>query len=412
MKVLLVSQEVPPETAWGGIGTYIGIVAPALARAGAEVHVLSVVPDQAPSVTEQPDGVTVHRTSTIRLRGPGRVARMPHTWRRLHLATSVARAVRRLDFVPDVIECPEWNAEGFVLARRRVAPLVVRSHSSAAQILPFVGPTSLDTRAAAWFEDDTMRRAGVVTGPAGQIAAEGARARIPPERLRAIPYPVVPRDRPTVAVDPERICFVGRFERRKGPDTVVRALARVRRHVSGAHLIMIGRDMSDADHPSFADHLRKLAGDLGVADAVDIRDRWVPHGEVAEAMAGSAVCVAPSRWESFGLVAGEAAALGRPVLASDIAGLQDAVVDGHTGRLLPPEDPDAWAEALAEVLLDPDLAPAMGRRGAEHIATHCHPDRVATLTLEAYAAALLESSTPAATTSTPEAATPGAPSWP
>ena len=151
---------------------------------------------------------------------------------------------------------------------------------------------------------------------------------------------------------------------------------------------MIGRDMGDAEHPSYAAHLRELAAELGVEDALDVRDRWAEPREVAEAMASATVCVAPSRWESFGLVAAEAASLGRPVVASDIPGLQDAVVNGETGRLIPPEDVAAWSAALIEILADPARAAAMGRAGASHIDTHCHPDRVAGLTMAAYDAAI------------------------
>jgi glycosyltransferase involved in cell wall biosynthesis len=388
MKVLLVSQEFPPHTSWGGIGTYAGIVAPALVRAGAEVHVLSVVRGQSRGHTRRPDGVSVHRVPLTGLRGPGRLTGMPHTWSRIHLARAVAREFRRLRLDPDVIECPEWRAEGFVLARTRPAPLVVRSHSSAAQVLPFVGARGYDLRAAAWMEDDALRRADVVTGPASQLDAEAHRAGLARERLAPIPYPVVAREARPEAPGPPTLCFVGRFERRKGPDTLVRALPAVRAAVPDVRVVMIGRDMGDADHPSFVAHLRALATRLGVTDALDLRDRWAPPEEVAAAMGAATVCVAPSRWESFGLVAGEAAALGRAVVASDIPGLRDAVVDGESGRLLPPDDVEAWAGALVELLTDPAQAAAMGRAGAAHIERQCHPDRVAELTLAAYEAAI------------------------
>lgn len=391
MRALLVSQELPPETGWGGIGTYVDTLAPALVRAGAEVHVLSVAPDQARGRTRRPDGVVVHRAPLMRLRGPGRVTGLPHTWRRLRSAVSVDREIRRLGIHFDVIECPDWNAEGFVLARTRRAPLVVRSHSSAAQVLPFVGPRRCDARLAAWMEDDAMRRADLVTGTSAQLAAEGPRAGIPDDRLRLISCPVAPPGRRGEAPHPSRICFVGRFEARKGPDTVVRALPAVRVKLPGAHLVMLGRDMHDAGHPSFVAFLRSLAAELGVAEAVEIRDRWAAREEVVAAMASSAVCVAPSRWESFGLVAAEAASLGRPVVASDIPGFHDAVIDGETGRLVPADDPGAWGEALVELLTDPPRAVAMGRAGARHVERHCHPDRVAALTLDAYEHAIARS---------------------
>src|SRR5215210_2624545 len=94
MRVLLVSQEFPPETGWGGIGTYVKLIAPALVRAGAEVHVLSVVKGQARS-RKVIDGVRVHRAPLRRPPAIGRVLRLPLTWRRVSLAAAIARELRR-----------------------------------------------------------------------------------------------------------------------------------------------------------------------------------------------------------------------------------------------------------------------------------------------------------------------------
>src|SRR5437588_1124122 len=100
----------PPETGWGGIGTYVHTISQALAAKGAEVHVLSVVPGL-PASTKQSDGVTVHRRPLPEVRRF--VHRAPEAWRRAWLATVVAWLVRRLPLRPDVVECPEWMAEGF-----------------------------------------------------------------------------------------------------------------------------------------------------------------------------------------------------------------------------------------------------------------------------------------------------------
>lgn len=393
MRVLLVSQEFPPETGWGGIGTYAGIIAPALADAGAEVHVLSVVRHQQASDRIGQHGVHVHRRPLRRPPGAGQLARLPETWDRLSLAWAVAREVRRLQAAGlyfDVMECPEWKAEGLVLSRaaRRSVPLVLRLHASAAQVYPYLGPLGPDRRLAVRLEDEAVRRADVVTGTNSQVAELNDRFRLDPDRVRAITYPVRPAPAqppapPAAAGGAPRICFAGRFEPRKGPETLLRALPLVRARVPGARLVLVGRDAVEGDSPSSSAALRALAGELGVADGLEIVERWGADA-VAEEFGRAAVCAVPSRWESFGYVAAEAMALGRAVVASDIPPLAEVVVDGETGRLVPPGDAEAWAAALSWVLEEPRRARALGEAGLARITAVCAPEVVAAQTLDAY----------------------------
>lgn len=389
MKVLLVSQEYPPETHWGGIATYLGILAPALARAGAEVHVLSVVPGQQ-RTTVTTDGVTVHRAPLVRPRGVGRLTGMSESWGRLSLAWNVARELRHIGLQPDVIEGTAWNAETLFLARRRVAPLVVHSFSSAYEILPLLGPLTIDRRFAIWLETDLLRRADVVTGTAGQLQKVAPRVGLTSDRVREITCPVAATEPSNVPPEgPPMLCFVGRFESRKGPDTLVRAWPKVVAAVPGARLHLSGHDTSDAARSSFAAHLRALAAELDVAGDVVITERWGDHAEVLAEMARATVCAMPSRWESFGYVAAEASALGRPVIASDIPALAEVVTHGETGLLVDPEDVDGWAAAIGHLLADPERADAMGRAGRARMVIERDPDLIAAQTLAIYDEAIV-----------------------
>lgn len=383
MRILLVSQEFPPETGWGGIGTYVSLIAPALARAGAEPHVLSVVRDQ-PRSDRIVDGVRIHRAPLRRLRGPGRLARMPHTWDRVSLALAVAREHRRLGIRFDVCESPEWRAEGLGLALRRTPPVVVRLHSSAAQVLPYVGLLGRDRRLAIRCEEALVRRADVVTGTRSQLASAGSA--IEAERAREITYPVARADLLPPPSGPPSVLFAGRFEARKGPEVLIRAVPELLRRVPDARVVLLGAD-TGVGEGGHAARLRAMVAELGVAGSVEIVERW-GRDAVVEHLAEATVCVVPSRWESFGYVAAEAAALGRPVVASRIPALEDVVSDGVTGRLVPPDHPTALAEALADLLSDPAQAHQIGLRGARVIAQRCDPDRIAAETLDAYELAI------------------------
>ena len=95
-------------------------------------------------------------------------------------------------------------------------------------------------------------------------------------------------------------------------------------------------------------------------------------------MAASDVIVMPSRGECFGRVTLEAMSLGRPLVASRVGGLQDAVVDGETGLLVPVGDAHALAEALASLARDPERLKRMGEAARARFESHCTITHMAT----------------------------------
>lgn len=385
MRILMVSQEMPPETGWGGIGTYAGIIAPALARAGHEVHVLSVVDGQDRSTLVR-DGITVHRAPMRRVPGMARATRLPLSVRRLSLAASVAAEARRLGEF-DVCESPEWHAEGLFLSRRRSLPLVVRLHSAASQILGFGGAGSRDQRFSARCEDALIRRADIVTGTRVLVEGVVRTLGLATERVRSILLPVAPQDPLPAPEDPNRVAFIGRFEPRKGPDVLIRAMPMLRDRIPSAHLVLRGTDTGAPRGGSYRSELSSLAADLGVSDHVEFVDDWAPKA-VADELIEAAVCAFPSRWESFGYVAAEACALGRPVVASRIPAVEDFLEDGISALLCPPEDPQALAGRLGDLLEDGDRGRTLGERGRQAVLESCEPATIAGQTIEAYKAAI------------------------
>jgi glycosyltransferase involved in cell wall biosynthesis/phosphoheptose isomerase len=155
-----------------------------------------------------------------------------------------------------------------------------------------------------------------------------------------------------------RLVAVGRLVERKGFDLAVRALALL----PDVELVVVGGPPAAAlaDDPE-ARRLGALARDLGVAD------RFVLTGQRAhEAMPAiyrsADVVLAVPWYEPFGITPLEAAACGRPLVGSAVGGLLDSVEDGVTGVLVPPRDVAALADAVRDLLDDPEGAARMGRR--------------------------------------------------
>jgi glycosyltransferase involved in cell wall biosynthesis len=110
-----------------------------------------------------------------------------------------------------------------------------------------------------------------------------------------------------------------------------------------------------------------------MAEMLGIRERvtfegWIDPAQICARMARASAVVLPSRREGLPVVAVEAAWAGRPVVAADVSGMREVVLDGRTGRLVPPGDRDALAAAIGEIIDDPDRARRMGAAGRRHAA--------------------------------------------
>jgi phosphatidylinositol alpha-1,6-mannosyltransferase len=163
------------------------------------------------------------------------------------------------------------------------------------------------------------------------------------------------------------ILTVARLVARKGQDTLIRALAAVRREVPGATLLLVGAGPDER-------RLRRLAGRLGLAGVVVFAGGW-PHRELPPFYAAADVFAMPCRTrllglepEGLGIVFLEAAAAGLPVVAGDSGGAGDAVRHGETGYLVAGRSVEQVAERLVELLANRDAARAMGEKGRAWVA--------------------------------------------
>jgi glycogen(starch) synthase len=164
---------------------------------------------------------------------------------------------------------------------------------------------------------------------------------------------------------------------------VLQAAPEVLVAVPGAKFVFIGRTVGDPAAPSSAESLGSEAQRLGIGDAVELPGGLDWQG-VADELRRASVCVFPSRWECFPNVAGEASAMGRPVVVSSIPGFQELVQDGVTGMMVGGDDAQNWARAIAGLLLDRDRARALGQAGSRLVRQISDPGRIASQTIAAY----------------------------
>jgi glycogen synthase len=179
--------------------------------------------------------------------------------------------------------------------------------------------------------------------------------------LNALPLPkLAPTD---LQFAPPGLLCLGRLVSDKGFDLAIRAFARLREREIPARLTIAGDGRERAN-------LEDLALVYGVAVEVEFTG-WVPPNRVASLINTTTAVLVPSRWpEPFGLVALQAAQMGRPTIASGVGGLPEIVKHGLTGLLVEPEDERALSRAIQELVLNAPLARELGKNARLHVQEH------------------------------------------
>lgn len=261
----------------------------------------------------------------------------------LSYATAARRAARDVDFVH-----AHWLPSALpALATRR--PFVVQLWGTDVEL----------ARRVPLLARVLLRRARLVLCPSEFLAGEarrlGARA------VRVVPAGVEIPDEVAEPEQPPHVLYVGRLSEEKGVPELLRATA-------GLPRVIVG------DGP-----LRN-----GVPEAVG----FVPPGELGPYYERAAVVVCPSRREGYGVVAREAMAHGRPVVAARVGGLRDAVEERVTGLLVPPGDSAALRGAIERLLGDEKLRQRLGAAAREKVRKELSWDAATKAMVDAYHDAL------------------------
>ena len=387
LRIALLSFEYPPETGFGGIGTYTWYHARALARLGHTVHVLAGANVRTPMRTTDHDGVVVHR-----LRADGWIPRaaallgrasLRWTQNRLQNGWSMYRGllqlIERHDF--DIIEMPECGGEGWAINRWLPgARTVVRFHSPAQLIMGTYDVGRADVRCCSSLERLAMNAATALTSCSRFLADEVTEKigiRRPIEVIangidlalfdRAEPMDV--RRRFGLPMERTIILFTGRIEPRKG----IELCPEIVRHILERHevaFVFAGRDafgyMERTLLPSLAGrHLRGSMHYLGELDLASVR------ACVREA----AIFLLPSLWENCPYSCVEAMAAGKAIVCSDQGGMPELIAHEESGLLARCGDPTAFVEQLERVIADDQLRARLGvaaRRVVETRLTDVH----------------------------------------
>lgn len=329
MRAVIVTPRFPPDP--GGVEQYAAWVARTLRDRGHDVTVVTTGERDAEDVH---DGIPVVRLGTWFTLSNTPVNPM---W-----AVQLRRLVKDADVVNAHAPVPGLAD---LAAYTSTAPVVLTYHSGSLAKGSRVDPLLRAYERVVLPRVFARSRELVAVSPVSLAHATGRAHLIPPGVDTGLFSPPAPgTDRGC------RVLYVGRVEqssRWKGLQVLVAALPRLRTLLPQVRLEVVG-------HGDDVLPLQKQAAELGVGDLIDWSGH-VDHASLPERYRRAGVTVLPSltESESFGMALAEAMACGCPVVGSAVGGIPFVVRDGVDGRLVPPGDPAALADALAGVLTDP-----------------------------------------------------------
>jgi D-inositol-3-phosphate glycosyltransferase len=186
----------------------------------------------------------------------------------------------------------------------------------------------------------------------------------------------VSREALNISSQDKVILYVGRFDQRKGIETLVRAVGQIcaqgdetQLDLAKLRLVIVGgSDPSQSDGQE-RQRIEELVDELGITEQTEFVG-MVGHDRLPLYYSAADVCVVPSHYEPFGLVAIEAMACGTPVVASAVGGLNFTVVDGETGMLVTAQDVGGFAEAIERTLSDRLWAQKARKNSAQRVLTY------------------------------------------
>ena len=406
MRILMLAQSFSPVV--GGEERIVEDLSAELARRGHEVSV-ATLRQPAGEPPPRDDGVELHLLESSMHRIPGVSADAERRFAPPGPDPLAVRDLRRVigEWRPQVVHAHNWLAHSYLpLERRSRAAFVLSLHDYSlvcatkrffyrggvcsgpgarkclAHAVEHYGAAKGTMVAAGTrMSEPWLRRRVDVFLPVSAAVRDltgvaGERHRVVPNFIGALPAPP-PSDDPRLASLPAEpfLMYFGDVAEDKGVRLLIEAYAELE---GPPPLVLVGRPI---------DPMPQVAGVRAVGP--------LPHALAIEALRRSLLAVAPSLLpESFGIVALEAAAAGKPAIASDVGGLSDIVADGETGLLVAPGDGASLRDALARLCGDGALRVRMGEAAMRRARDRFSPDAVVPEFEAAYEEALRARDTP------------------
>lgn len=376
--IVLVTQGYPPSNT-DGISRYNHTLAKELADRGHRVYVVT-------KNTKRGTNIYYRDKHWVYYHDPSSVQRATTGFGRTDSALALAKSVyataagiaRKSDV--DVVVAPLWDVEGAALIRHKLAPTILTLMSPLKKVVEtqwhWLDDPSLDVmydleRYCIENSDAVMAISGAIKRTIGdeyQVDWDKIAQRRPVE---IIPLGVdrtfieaanvgVDAVAPDAASDKVSVLFVGRFEKRKGIDLLLEIIPGLLERHENVEFHLVGNDNISDEHGGnyyreFAERYRRMPWFPRV-----IKYGYVSDDELTRVYRNCDIFVAPSRYESFGIIFIEAMAFGKPLVGADVGGIPEILEDGTNGLLFGPGDAADLRDKLDVLISDGACRVRMG----------------------------------------------------
>lgn len=377
LRICLLSGAYPPSQ-YDGIGRWTNLLAQGLFELGHTVHVIARGERDQISFY---DGAYVHRV-VPRLERYGQYLRYHNLYHTLNHSHTVYEQVRRLvlnDGI-QIVDSPLWQFEGLVTARSKMLPVVVRIETSMRQIASLQRIHDRDLLTIGDLERAFLEQAAALVPNSHAVlraAEEACGMKLVSAVKNITPIGIIPASedaiRPFNLQDqskPRTVLYVGRLEKRKGTLDLFQAIPLVLNKLPDTRFVIAGgdnsrndgfRQKSGTDYPTyFATHYSRYTSSVKFTGPVN-------DDQLRDLYQACDLFVAPSLYESFGLIYIEAMNYAKPVIGCRAGGIPEVVDDGITGLLVDPAAPTALADAIVRMLESPARLREFGLAGREQL---------------------------------------------
>jgi len=400
MKIGLVSAEYPPETDFGGLGSYIFKLAHALSALGHSVTVVSSTLQGKPlgPLTDGP--VTVYRVPRPRHNLAGFGRSVNNILYSIRVNRLLARLIRQRKI--EVIQFPEYRGEGVAYSFFGRCPYVVRFSTPRWLVEELnrgsdrrVGiRTRINHAIDRWAENTPARRGRAFIFPSRDLMNLMDR-RVGLQGNRRVIYPGVDAERFKPGADPDlrrkfgvegspTVLYVGRLEFRKGVHILADAAAGIVKQFPDVRFLFAGADSRSAPGGgSMKAYMEQVATQNGIRNSF-LFIGGVKHHEVERIYGLGDVLVVPSLYENLANVLLEGMAAGLPMVTTSGGGSPEVVTQGSNGLVVPPGDSQALAGALSELLADKAMRVRFSQNNRKKALEDLSLERMARETVEVF----------------------------
>lgn len=376
LRICLLSTAYPPFQ-YEGVGRHTNLMARGLFELGHTVHVIT---HGEKDVVSFYDGAYVHQVPHADRYGRYRMfSKLYYALNHSHAVHDKVQRLMLNDGI-QIVDTPLWQFDGLVTAVNNRLPVVVRLQTALRQIAAIQQDSDADARLVGEMEEDLIRRAAYLI-PNSQATLQKVQSvyGIQPaaDQYTIIPHGIVPVDDAAIRpFDPDNppdtftVLYLGRLEKRKGIRDLFQAIPAVLAKSPHTRFIIAGADNSHRDGfqqetgldyaAYFSRHYVKYAGNVTFLGPVS-------EEKLQELYQTCDLFVAPSLYESFGLIYLEAMNYAKPVIGCHAGGIPEVVAHGENGLLVEPEAPDQLAEAINQLLQSPEKLRDMGLAGRQRL---------------------------------------------